>query len=218
MEVLGDITTEVRRIIRVHRHLYATFEHVEDVVLGHVVEYTQLGVRQRADGQRNLFVDDALHQSLIFDGPDAVVDPLDFQQVEGFPDVLRWTFLTRVGHGEESFGACAVEHPLELAGRVAHFRAVQPDRDERVTKRQGLVQSLLRFVFAQVTQEAEDQAAADSQLLLAILECGGDAVEYHLEGNAPVGVGLRVEERLGVDNVLFLAAQQVGPGQVVEIL
>ena len=36
MEVLGDIAAEVRRVIRVHRDLHATFEHVEDVVLRHV--------------------------------------------------------------------------------------------------------------------------------------------------------------------------------------
>ena len=38
------------------------------------------------------------------------------------------------------------------------------------------------------------------------------------EGNAAIGVGLRVEERLDVDDVLRLALLQVGPGQVVEVL
>jgi hypothetical protein len=45
-----------------------------------------------------------------------------------------------------------------------------------------------------VAQEAQDQTAGDAQLLLAILECGGDAVEHHFERHATVGVGLRVEE------------------------
>ncbi|MND73926.1 hypothetical protein D3C80_655120 [compost metagenome] len=76
----------------------------------------------------------------------------------------------------------------------------------------------MRFIFAQVTQEAQDQAAADAQLLLAVLEGTGDTVEHHFKGDATVGVGLRVEERFGVDNVLRLAALQVSPGQVVEIL
>ncbi|MNT62702.1 hypothetical protein D3C72_2004500 [compost metagenome] len=31
-------------------------------------------------------------------------------------------------------------------------------------------------------------------------------------------MGLRIEERFGVNHVLFFAAQQIGPGQVVEIL
>ena len=54
--------------------------------------------------------------------------------------------------------------------------------------------------------------------LLAVLQRGADAGEHHLEGNAAIGVGLRVEERLDVDDVLRLALLQVGPGQVVEVL
>ncbi len=69
-----------------------------------------------------------------------------------------------------------------------------------------------------MAQEAEDQAAADAQLLAAILERLADAVEHHFESNVSVGVGLRVEEGFGVDHVLGLAALQVGPGQVVEVL
>ena len=139
MEVLGDIAAEVRRVIRVHSHLHATLEHVEDVVLGHVVEHAELGVGQRAHGQRDLLVDDALHQTLVFDGAHAMVDALDFQQVEGFPDVLGWAFFTGVSHGQEALVTGTVEHALELARRVAHFRAVQAHGHERVTEWQGLV-------------------------------------------------------------------------------
>ena len=46
----------------------------------------------------------------------------------------------------------------------------------------------------------------------------GDAVEHHFERHATVGVGLWVEERFGVNHILRLAAQQVRPGQVIEIL
>ncbi|MNE28649.1 hypothetical protein D3C80_1220960 [compost metagenome] len=147
-----------------------------------------------------------------------MVDALDLEQVDGFPDVLGRTFFTGVGNGQEAFAAGAVEDALELARRVAHFRAVQAYGDKGIAKRQGLVEGLVRFVFAQVAQEAQDQAAADAQLLLAILERSADAIEHHFEGNAAIGVGLRVEERLGMDHVLRLAAQQVGPGQVVEVL
>ena len=76
----------------------------------------------------------------------------------------------------------------------------------------------MRFFFAQVAQEAQDQAAGDTQLLFAVFECSGDAIQYHFKRHATVGVGLRVEEGFGVNDVLSLAAQQVSPGQVVEIL
>ncbi|MNH27218.1 hypothetical protein D3C79_873210 [compost metagenome] len=69
-----------------------------------------------------------------------------------------------------------------------------------------------------MAQEAQDQTAGDAQLLLAILQCRGNAVEHDFERDASVGVGLRVEERFGVNHVLLFAAQQVGPGQVIEVL
>ena len=218
MEVLGHVATEVRRVIGVDRHLHATLKHVEDVVLRHVIEHAEFGVRQRANGQRDLLVDDPLHQALVFDGSYAVVDALDFQQVDGFPDVFRRAFFTGVGDGQEAFVTCTVEHALELAWRMAHLGAVQTYGDKRVTERQRLIEGFLGFFFAQVAQEAEDQTAGDAQLLLAILQRGGDAVEHHFERDATIGVGLRVEERFGVNHVLRLAAQQVGPGQVVEVL
>ncbi|KWV86725.1 hypothetical protein PFLmoz3_03809 [Pseudomonas fluorescens] len=187
-------------------------------MLGHVVEHAELGVGQRAYRQRDLFVDDALHQAFIFNGSHAVVDALDFQQVDGFPDVLGRAFFTGVGHGQEAFVTGTVEHALELARWVAHFRAVQAHGHERVTERQRLVEGFLRFVFAQVAQEAEDQTAGDAQLLLAVFKRSGDAVEHHFERHATIGVGLRVEEGFGVNHVLGFAAQQVSPGQVVEVL
>ncbi len=187
-------------------------------MLAHVIEHAELGIGQRADGQRDLLVDDALHQALVFDGAHTVVDALDLQQIEGFPDVLGRAFLAGVGYGQEAFAAGAVENPTELARRVTFLGTVQADRDEGVAKRQGLVEGLLGFFFAEVAQEAEDQSAADAQLLATILEGTVDAIEHDLERNATVGVGLWVEEGLGVDDVLRLAALQVGPGQVIEVL
>ena len=110
-----------------------------------------------------------------------------------------------MGDGEEAFAAGAVEDPLELARRMPDFRAVEADGDEGVAERQRLVEGFLRLFLAEVAEEAEDQPMADAQQLLAVLQRGADAGEHHLEGNAAIGVGLRVEERLDVDDVLRLA-------------
>ncbi|MCY1442898.1 hypothetical protein D9M71_592870 [compost metagenome] len=147
-----------------------------------------------------------------------MVDALDLEQVQRFPDVLRRTFLAGMGDGAETLRTRLVEHPLKLARRVADFRAVEADGDERIAERHGLLQGLERFFLGQMTEEAEDQPVADAQLLLAVPERGLDASDHHVEGNAAVGVGLRVEERLDVDYALRLALLQVGPGQVVEVL
>jgi hypothetical protein len=45
-----------------------------------------------------------------------------------------------------------------------------------------------------------------------------DAVEYCLESNAAAGVGLRVEEDLGMEDILGAGLFQIGPGHVVKVL
>src|SRR5690606_1720444 len=123
----------------------------------------------------DLLVDDALHQAFVLDGAHAVVDTLDLQQVEGFPDVLGWAFLASVRDGLEAFGAGALEDALELARRVALLGAVQAHGDEGIAKWQRLVEGLVCLLFAQVAQEAQDQPAADAQLFMAIPEGLADA-------------------------------------------
>lgn len=118
----------------------------------------------------------------------------------------------------QTFATCLGEHPLEQPWREALLRTVEADADKGVAKRHGLLQGLERFLLGQVTQEAEDQTVADAQLFLAVEQRLLDAAQHYLEGNATVSVGLRVEERFDMDDVLRLAALQVGPGQVVEIL
>ncbi len=140
MEVFGHVATEVGRVVRVDGDFHAALEHVEDVVLGHVVEHAELGVGQRADGQRDLFVDDALHQSLVFNGAYTVVDALDLQQVQCFPDVFRRAFFSGVGDGQEALAAGAIKYALELAWRVAHLGAIEAHGDERITERQRLIE------------------------------------------------------------------------------
>ncbi len=147
-----------------------------------------------------------------------MVDPHHAELVQGFPDVLRRAFLTRMGHGWETLGAGTGEDALELAWRMPFLGAVQADGDEVVAEWQCLVQGGLGGVFGEVTQEAQDQPAGHAQLLLAVGQRLGDAAYHHLEGNAAIGVGLGIEEGLGVDDVLLLALEQIGPGQVIEVL
>jgi hypothetical protein len=61
-EVLRYVAAEVGRIVGVHRHLHALFQHLQDIVLAHVIEHAELGVRQRADRKRNLLGDQPFDQ------------------------------------------------------------------------------------------------------------------------------------------------------------
>ncbi len=59
-----------------------------------------------------------------------------------------------------------------------------------------------RLLGIAIAQKAQDQPRADTQPAAPVLERMPDAVEYCLESNAAAGVGLRVEEDLGLDDIL----------------
>ncbi|MNI88564.1 hypothetical protein D3C73_1458770 [compost metagenome] len=55
-------------------------------------------------------------------------------------------------------------------------------------------------------------------MLASVFQCLADALQHDSEGDAAVGMCLRIEEGFGVHHVLFAALQEIGPGQVVEVL
>src|SRR5438874_6764202 len=68
-----------------------------------------------------------------------------------------------------------------------------------------------------MAKKTEDEPARDVQPDAAVFERPVDAGDDGFEGNAPVGVGLWIEEDLGVTHALRGGPLQVGPGQVVKI-
>ena len=92
------------------------------------------------------------------------------------------------------------------------------DCDDAVSVGEGLVERLLRVVFFEMPQEAQDQLRADAELAPAIQQSLVDALDHGGEGNPPAGVCLGVEEDLRVQDVVAMDSRQVRPGQVVEIL
>ena len=133
--VVTDVAAEVRGIVRVDGDDQAAVEHLSDRVVGQVVEDAELHVRQWADRERNLLVDQPVHQRLVLHAPDPVVDAPHVQQVEGFTDVCGRALLPRVRHRQQPFRSRPVEHRLELRRRVPGLRGVESDRRERVAMR-----------------------------------------------------------------------------------
>lgn len=83
--------------------------------------------------------------------------------------------------------------------------------------REGLFERRHRCVRAEVAEEAEQEVRRDVQLLPARIEGGSDPGEHRLEGHASLGVNLRVEEDLGVDDVVLAGLQQIGPREVMKV-
>ena len=84
--------------------------------------------------------------------------------------------------------------------------------------RQRLLQRGEALVLAEVAQEAQDQPRADAPPRLGLGAGALQAVEHGLEGDAARGVGLRVEEQLGMDDIVVVRALEVGDGEIEEVL
>jgi hypothetical protein len=109
------------------------------------------------------------------------------------------------------------EDPLELARRVAALAGVEADAGQLGAERHRRLEGRQRVRLGEVAQEAEDQLRGDAVAPLAVGEGAADAADDRLHRHAAHGVGLRVEEDLGVDHVVGGGAAQVGRGHVVEV-
>ena len=77
VEVVVDVATEVRRVVRIDGHLEPALQHRRNGCEAMLFNYLQADVRQRAHGQRHLILHEAPDELVILEAPIAVVDPLD---------------------------------------------------------------------------------------------------------------------------------------------
>ena len=122
-----------------------------------------------------------------------------------------------MGHRAEAGVARPVEHGAEVPRRVAGLGRVESDGDDPLLEGERLGQRGVRGFGAEVPQEAQDQRRAHAELVLGVRERAVDARDRRLEGHAAVGVGLRIEEDLGVPDAVGVRPLEIGPGQVVEV-
>ncbi|MCY1225920.1 hypothetical protein D9M72_381320 [compost metagenome] len=177
----------------------------------------ELDVRQRAHGQRHALARQACHQRRIVDGAHAVVDALHLEDVECVGDVLRRTFLARVGHQVQAQLTRLGKYARELLGRVALLGRIQAHADKAVAVGQRRFQRGEGVFLRQMAQEAQDQAAGEVIFGARLGQGIGDAVDHHADGHAARGMGLRIEEDLGVADVVGDGALDVVHGHVEEI-
>ena len=101
---------------------------------------------------------------------------------------------------------------------MAQFAAVQPDTDDVFPEGQGLFQGGEGILFAEVTEEAEDQIGAEAKLPSALGQGFRKAPDDGSHGYAPSCVGLGIKEDLGAHHAVPGRPLQVGPGHVEEVL
>jgi len=123
----------------------------------------------------------------------------------------------RVRHGAEPLGARTVVDVLELLGRVAGLARVEPHSGDVLAVGHRRVECGDRLALGKVAQEAQDQLRRDRELLLGLCERPLDPVDDGAHRDSARGMGLRIEEDLGVTHALRVGASQVRHRQVEEV-
>ena len=98
------------------------------------------------------------------------------------------------------------------------LRGVEPDPRDAVEVGQGRVQGLEGRRLVEVAEEAHDEPRGESEPCLGVVERAPDAPDHGRERDAAVGVGLGVEEDLGVTHPLGVGAGKVGEREVEKVL
>lgn len=187
-------------------------------MLGHRAEDAQAQVGQRADGERDRLARQPGDQRRVLDRTHAVIDARRAEQVERLDHVGRRPLLAGVGDHRLAEFAAARENPRELARRMPLLRRIEAEAMNPVKPGLGLGQRGERLFLAEMAQEAEDQQAADAPALAPDAQALLEAVEHRPVGDAARRVGLRIEEDLGMDDVIRRRPLEVSEHQVAEIV
>ena len=177
----------------------------------------ELEVGERADGERHLLARQPLDQSRVLERAVAMVEPVDLQNVERLVDIIGRTFLAGMGDALQPERGGRREDPRELRRRMAELGGIEPDRLDPVEPGLRLLQRRERGLLVEMAQEAEDQLRGDAVPRLGLVHAGEQAAHHRVERDAAVGVGLRIEEDLGMDDVVGRRAVEIGEGEVAEI-
>ncbi len=215
--VLADVAAEVRRVIRVDRHDHALAQELGEVVLGEILDHAQLQVRQRTHRERNAIAHEALDERGVFVAAHAVIDAVHVQDVEGFRDVRGRAFLSRMRDQAQIHRVRLREHAGELRRRIAALAGVEPDADDVTAKRHRGVERRERRLLGEVAEEAQDQVRGHAVATMRVVHRVAQPRDHDLHRDAAIGVRLRIEEQLGVDDVVRVRACEVRHRERVEV-
>jgi hypothetical protein len=193
----------------VDRDRDAGAQQAREVVRAQIGRDAQRLVRQRAHRQRDLRERELVDERRILVAVHAVIDALGAEQRERLADVRRRAFFAGVRDHVQSEPARLREHARELARRVAALAGVEPDADESIAERQRGLERGERVVLREVAQEAQDQRRRDAVRRARLGHRVGEPADHHVHADAARGVALRIEEQLGVHDVVGRGALEV---------
>ena len=183
-----------------------------------VVDHAKLLVGERTYGERDAGRRQIGDQFRVVERPVAMIDAVHAQDIYGFAHIRRRSLLAGMGDQQQTFVLGLGEDVGELGGRMAQLRRVEADAGELVSVHQRLLKSRHGLICAQVTQKAENELGGNTQLVRRLLLAARDAVDHSGKRHTAVGMGLGIEEDLGMAHVVVSGPSEISQGQLIEVL
>ena len=179
----------------------------------------ELEVGERADGERHLLAREPLGQRRVLERAVAVVEPVDLEDVERLVDISGRPFLAGMGDALEARARRRRRRPGRTSpadGRARRYRA-RPPRSGRA--RASACSSVAKAASSSRWRRKQRISFEVMPCLASASSMPASRPAHHrVEGDAAIGVGLRIEEDLGMDDIVRRGPVEIGDGEVAEIL
>ena len=140
------------------------------------------------------------------------------EEVECLDDIFRGPLFAGVRYPLQSHRARAGKDIGKFRWRVSNLGRIKADADNPVEPRFGIGKRGQSRFFVEMAQEAEDQVRGQIKAGAGFPYTGEQPARDHAEGNTARGVGLRVEENLGVADIVRGGSFEIGDCKIAEIL
>ena len=178
----------------------------------------ELEVGERADGERHLLARQPLDQGGVLERAVAVVEPVDLAGCRAPRGHSGRAFLAGMGDALQAERGGGGEDPGELRRRMAELGGVEADRRRSGRARASPASSVANAA-------SSSRWRRKQRISFEVMPCRASASampasrpsHHRVEGDAAVGVGLRIEEDLGMDDIVRRRAVEIGGGEVAEI-
>ena len=147
-----------------------------------------------------------------------MIEPVDMQHIERLAHIGGRAFLASMGHALQPHGPGPRKHPREFRGWMAKLGRIEPHADDPAQKGLGRLQGGEGRLLIEMAQKAQYQRRGDAMPRLGLGHARQQPFHHHPHRNAARGMGLGVEEDLGVAHIVGGGAGKIGQRQIAEIL
>ena len=139
VEVLVHIAAEIGGIVRIHGNHQPGFDHPAQWMRFNRRHAAKAKIGQRAHCQHHPLIGQAPDQLRVLKRPVAMIEAVDAEFVQRFPNIFGRPFLAGMRNKAKTFAAGPGEHSREFRWRVTQFGGIETHADDAIAVGQRLI-------------------------------------------------------------------------------